>query len=137
MNIYIDPLIPIRIYAGIPWLGIYKTEDGGTIWENISEGLPQDCSVMKVQKNNSDRLFIVGTYDDDGGIYEYSFSQNLWTKIGIVDLQVSYYDSDLKTSSNPERLYFGGKGGIYVMDLKKYKLLKDVYENGKVATIKY
>ena len=115
-DICIDPRIPTKIFIGVPWLGILKTEDGGKNWENISQGLPTDCSVMKIQKSSTSRLFLVGTLGDDGGIYEYSFQQSQWIKIGIENLHVSFYYSDLKIISNPDRLYFGGKG-IYVMSL--------------------
>ena len=60
----------------------------------------------------------MATYGDDGGIYEYSFLQNKWIRIGIDSLHVSYYYSDLNVFSNPNKIYFGGNG-IYVMDLKE------------------
>lgn len=116
-NIFVDPQMPTKIYVGIPWLGIFRTEDGGMSWENFSQGLPAERSVMKILKSNVSRLFLVATSGDDGGIYEYSFLQNQWIRIGINALHVSYYYSDLKISSDHEKLYFGGKG-IYVMSLK-------------------
>ena len=70
-------------------------------------------NVMKIQKSNSSRLFLVANFGDDGGIYEYSLEQNQWIRIGIDTLHISYYYSDLKFYANPYRLYFGGKG-IYV-----------------------
>lgn len=118
-DIFINPKEPAVIYVGVPWLGSYKTEDAGISWENFSQGLPTDCSVMKIKKGSASRLFLVGTFGDDGGIYEYSYLQNQWVRIGIDNLHVSYYYSDLEISSNPDKFYFGGHGGIYVMDLKK------------------
>lgn len=114
-DILINPDQPSTAYAGLR--GIFKTEDGGINWESISEGLPILNDVIKIQKYNSSRLFIVATFGDDGGIYEYSFLQRQWIRIGINALHVSYYYSDLKIYSNPDKLYFGGKG-IYVMGLK-------------------
>ena len=114
-DIFIDPDQPFIIYVASR--GIFKSEEDESNWENISEGLPTFNDVIKIQKHNS-RLFIIATYADDGGIYEYSFRQNKWLRIGIDNLHVSYYYSDLEVSSSPNRLYFGGKG-IYVMYLKK------------------
>lgn len=118
-DIFIDPQMPTKIYVGVPWLGIFKSEDGGMNWENISQGLPVNTSVMKIRKSSSSRLFLIGTYGDDGGIYEYSFLRGEWARIGVNDLHVSYYYSDLEISPNSEKLYFGGKGGIYVLDLNE------------------
>ena len=117
-DIFIDPLLTTKIYVGVPSLGMFKTENAGISWEKISGGLPTDCSVMKIQKYGF-RIFLIGTYGDDGGIYEYSLSQNQWIRFGIDALHVSYYYSDLKSSSNPGKLYFGGKRGVYVMDLNE------------------
>ena len=116
-DIYIDSQTPARVYAGMNRLGIFKSENGGMNWENFSQGLPQDCNVMKIRKYNYSRLFVNATFGEEGGIYEYSYLQNQWVKIGINNLQVQYYYSDLEVSSNPDRLYFGGHGGIYVMDM--------------------
>ncbi len=110
--IFINPDQSNIIYSGSS--GIFKTEDGGINWENISQGLPKTLfNIVKIQQSSSLRLFLVATFGDDGGIYEYSFAQNQWIKFGIDSLHVSYYYSDLKFYSNPDRLYFGGKG-LYV-----------------------
>jgi len=114
-DILINPDQPSTVYAGLR--GIFKTEDGGMNWENFSQGLPTICDVVKIQKYSSSRIFLVGTSGNDGGIYEYSFLQNQWMRIGINNLHVSYYYSDLKISSDHDKIYFGGKG-IYVMSLK-------------------
>jgi len=115
-DILINPDQPSTVYAGLR--GIFKTEDGGISWENISYGLPKAIfDVVKIQQSNFSRLFLVATFEDDGGIYEYSAEQNRWIRIGIDALHVSYYYSDLKSYANPDRLYFGCKG-IYVGYLK-------------------
>lgn len=117
-DICIDSQLADNIFVGVPWFGIYKSENGGINWESLNAGLPDSCSVVKIQKSNTSRLFLIGSSKNGSGIFEYQYQQKEWKKIGInvVDDQFFYY-SDLKASSNPERLYFGGKG-IYVMDLK-------------------
>ncbi len=117
-DIFIDPQKPFTIYVGSPWKGIFKTKDGGINWENISQGLLSNSSVMKIQQNKSSRLFIIATYGDDGGIYEYSFQKNEWIKIGIDAVSGGYYYSDLKILPNSNNLYYGGKG-MYVRVLKE------------------
>ena len=118
LDIFIDPKTPSTIYAGVSWEGIFKTEDGGMNWENISQGLSATRQVVKIQQSKSSRLFLVAAYGDSGGIYEYSLPKNEWNKIGIDAVLDSYYYSDLKIISSPNKLYFGGKG-MYVMDLKE------------------
>jgi hypothetical protein len=115
-DIYIDPQSSI-VYAGIR--GVFKTEDGGINWEKLDQGLPNVIiDIVKINKYSS-RLFIITTFGDDGGIYEYSYLENHWTRIGIDNLHVSYYYSDLEANSlNPDKVYFGGKG-IYVMGLQR------------------
>lgn len=96
--------------------GVFESMDGGMNWENISIGLPSErFQAVKIQQSNSSRLFINVSFGDDGGIYEYSFEQKQWERIGIdIDnLHISYYYSELKYYPNPDRLYFGGKG-IYI-----------------------
>ena len=116
-DILIDHDHPSKVCVALTG-GIFKTEDGGISWENISYGLPTTIfNVVKIQQSNSFRLFLVATFEDDGGIYEYSAVQNRWRRIGIDTLHVSYYYSDLKFYANPDRLYFGCKG-IYVAYLK-------------------
>lgn len=108
-DILIDPNNNSTVY--VCSRGVFKSEDGGINWSNISNGLPVDFyNVMKIQQSSSSRLFLVATYGDDGGIYEYIESEDKWNRIGIDSLNVSYYYSDLKFYSDPDRLYFGGKG---------------------------
>jgi len=117
-DILVDPQVSTTIYAGVSKLGIYKTVDGGNNWEKISQGLPDACSGIKIQRSNSSRLFLIGSSRYGGGIYEYSLPQKLWIRIGIDNLNLGYYYSDLKISLDSSNLYFGGIG-IYVMKLKR------------------
>jgi photosystem II stability/assembly factor-like uncharacterized protein len=106
---------PLKVYTASN--GIYESQDGGLSWRNLDQGLPEVFyQVMKVD-TYSTGVYIIVSYDDDGGIYEYSFSQNRWIKIGIDSLHATYYYSDLAFSSDPERIFFGGRNGIYVKDL--------------------
>lgn len=114
-DVLIDTQEPSIIYVGLR--GIYKSGDTGKTWEKLDQGLPKVIfDVVKISKYFS-TLFMIGTFNDDGGIYKYSDLQNKWSKIGIDNLNVSYYYSDLKISLNPVKLYYGGKG-IYVIGLK-------------------
>lgn len=114
-DILIDPNNNSTVY--VCSRGVFKSEDGGVTWSNISNGLPVDSyNVMKIQQSSSSRLFLVATYGDDGGVYEYIETEDKWDKIGIDSLNVSYYYSDLKFYSDPDRLYFGGKG-LYIQYL--------------------
>ena len=114
-DIFIDPKTSI-LYMGISRLGIFKTEDGGLSWEEFNQGLPANCSVLKIKGNNH-KLFIIGASEEESGVYEFSILKDIWIKKGTDALPVSTY-SDLEISSNPDKLYFGGYSGIYVMDLK-------------------
>jgi photosystem II stability/assembly factor-like uncharacterized protein len=116
-DILINPNQPSTVYAG--HRGIFKSEDGGVNWKNISQGLPTTIvDVVKIQRHYSSRLFLVATYGDDGGIYEYSFQKNEWIKIGIDAVLGGYYSCDLKILPNSNNLYYGAKG-MYVRVLKE------------------
>lgn len=118
-HILINSKTPNKIFIGVSNSGIFRSDDGGLNWKNFSQGLTSNSSVMKIQESNNSRLFLIESSTNGSGIYEYLFQKNEWEKIGIISMDNQYYYySDLKVTTNPQRLYFGGKG-VYVMDLKE------------------
>ena len=110
-DIFIDADHNSNIYAGVNIFGLYKSEDFGVSWTKWNQGLPSSFSIVKIKKNYlKNTMYVIGTYGDNGWIYEFSNVQNQWIKIGIDSLRQSYYYSDLKLSSDNKTLYFGGKG---------------------------
>jgi hypothetical protein len=98
------------VLAGINWLGIWKSDNGGQSWQKFNEGLPDSNSVLKIVKQtNTGKIYIVATKADDGWIYERQSISGSWKKIGIDTLRQSYYYSDLKITSTND-LYLGTKG---------------------------
>ena len=80
-----DPENPNVLYAGIGAFqyryspgGIWKTEDGGQTWENVSNGLPAECvNSIIINPNNSQILLIaVGNK-----IYKSTDGGSSWIKV--------------------------------------------------------
>ena len=53
-----DPTEPQVFYFGAAAGGIWKTEDGGTFWENVSDGFLKSASVGALTVAPSDRNVI-------------------------------------------------------------------------------
>lgn len=126
--ISVDQEVPQKVYVGLgpnsgpfdvfPLWGLLETEDGGTTWQSVNEGLSQGSGVMKIAlQNNTGAIYVVSTFpyispvptkDSVGGIFERNDFGPL-EKIGI-DSLFDYHYSDLKISPDGKYLYFAGKG---------------------------
>jgi len=108
-HILVDPKESSRVFIGVNLQGIFKSDDGGSNWVSLNEGLLLNSSVMKIQKSVlADKIFIVTTSGDSGWIYQ-SDQMSQWEKLGIDTLRQSYYYSDLKITPTND-LYFGTRG---------------------------
>ncbi len=119
------------IYAGSSWApsgylppapfyGIFKSNDGGSTWQNIDEGLPDSAEVSSIaaQKNNADIFISVSTSYGRSGIYELGAGTYLWVWVGIADsISSSGYTGPLSVSPDDRTLYYGG-AGLFKLSLK-------------------
>lgn len=119
------------IYAGSSWspsgylppapfYGIFKSNDGGSTWQNIDEGLPDSAGVWSIaaQKNSGNIFISVSTTYGRSGIYELQSDSNLWVCVGITDsISSSGYTGTLSVSPDDRTLYYGGSG-LFKLSLK-------------------
>jgi photosystem II stability/assembly factor-like uncharacterized protein len=59
-TIILDPQVPGRIFAGTD-AGIFITEDGGTQWNSLSQGLP-NVPIIDMRIHDATRTLVIGTY---------------------------------------------------------------------------
>jgi photosystem II stability/assembly factor-like uncharacterized protein len=98
--------------------GVWKRSDNGINWQIFNEGLPDNCSVIKVLEDTGTKAFYVAETNNNGnGIYKRDVG-GIWEKFdtGQIDTLSSFYYSDLKITKKNKFLYFGNKG------LSRYQL---------------
>ena len=89
-----DPSSPAVFYFGACAGGLWKTYDGGTYWENISDGYFETASVGAVAVAESDPNVVYagmgeacvrldGSYGD--GVYRSTDAGRTWTNVGLRD----------------------------------------------------
>lgn len=108
-----------KLYAGTDDGLVYRSDDGGVHWNNISTGLPEDMWVTRVWASRHDTntvyLSMNGYRWDDFSAYVYVSTDNgkTWTSIssGIPNEPVNVIKEDLV---NPDLLYVGTDHGLYI-----------------------
>jgi len=105
------------IYMGGYWtndypVGLFRITDNDSIWENLTNGLPDTLNVSKIQILDSpedEQVFIACRWRENiGGVYQ-SINGNRWEKIGTINEPVN------TITLNGRKLYAGGSG-IYVLN---------------------
>jgi photosystem II stability/assembly factor-like uncharacterized protein len=96
-DLSMDPSNPRILYAGMwdhrryPWAvrsggpgsGLYKSTDGGSNWERLSEGLPDTLGkvAVSVSPANPDRVYAnIEARDEQGGVYRSDDGGKSWTQ---------------------------------------------------------
>jgi photosystem II stability/assembly factor-like uncharacterized protein len=86
------PLIPGTFYLGASGAGVWKTEDYGTTWNNISDGFFETPSIGAIEVSNKDaNIIYVGTGSDGlrsnviagKGMYKSIDAGKTWEHIGL------------------------------------------------------
>ena len=89
-----DPVDPMVFYFGACAGGVWKTYDGGTYWENVSDGYLNTASVGALAVSESDPNVVYAgmgeacirgdvTYGD--GVYRSTDAGKTWTHLGLED----------------------------------------------------
>src|SRR2546427_4804520 len=104
------PSDPMTFYFGACAGGVWKTTDGGTTWENVSDGYFKTSAVGALAVSESDpNVIYVGTGETcirgnvshGDGIYKSTDGGKTWTNVGLEDtrhiasIQIHPRDPDL------------------------------------------
>ena len=107
------------IYAGSDDGLMHVTKDGGNSWEKISDNLPQNLWVSRVQASAHDKATVYASLNgyrwDDFNAYLYVSTNygETWEKIGT-DLPAEPINVVKEDPKNPNVLYVGTDHGLYV-----------------------
>ena len=112
---------PMTYYMGNTGGGLWKTEDGGQIWENISDGYFKTSSFGAVAVSESDpNIIYVGmgehapravmtSYGD--GVYKSTDAGKTWKSIGLKATQ--HISRIVIHPKNPDILFVAAQGALY------------------------
>ncbi len=89
-----DPVDPMTFYFGACAGGVWKTTDGGTYWENVSDGFFETAAVGAIAVAPSDpnviyagtgEACIRGNVSHGDGVYRSSDAGRTWKNVGLRD----------------------------------------------------
>ncbi|HXX79128.1 MAG TPA: hypothetical protein VEI53_11570, partial [Ktedonobacteraceae bacterium] len=87
-----DPMQPLVFYFGSTGGGVWKTTDGGLIWENVSDGFFKRASVGAIAVSDSDHNVIYvgmgettirGNVSHGDGVYKSNDRGKTWIHLGL------------------------------------------------------
>ena len=115
-----DPLNPAVFYFGACAGGVWKTDDGGTYWHNISDGFFKTAAVGAIAVSASDPNVIYAgmgescvrldvSYGD--GVYKSTDGGQTWTHLGLADTR---HIARIRIHPhNPDILYVAALGHLF------------------------
>lgn len=114
-----SPLKFGQIYAGSDDGLIHLTRDGGNTWERISDGLPQQFWISRVEASHHDVATVYASLNGyrwdhfDAYVYRSTDFGKTWIRIGT-DLPAEPVNVVLEDPHNPEVIYVGTDHAAYV-----------------------
>jgi photosystem II stability/assembly factor-like uncharacterized protein len=112
---------PMTYYMGNTGGGLWKTEDGGQLWQNISDGYFKTSSVGAIAVSESDpNIVYVGmgehapravmtSYGD--GVYKSTDAGKTWNYVGLKATQ--HISRIIIHPKNPDILFVAAQGALY------------------------
>ena len=115
-----DPVNPMVFYFGACAGGVWKTTDGGTYWENVSDGFFNTASVGAIAVAPSDANVVYAgmgescirgdvTYGD--GVYRSTDGGQTWRNVGLSDTR--HIARVRVHPANPDLVYVAALGHAY------------------------
>lgn len=112
---------PLTYYMGTCGGGLWKTEDAGMYWKNISDGYFKTGSVGAVAVADSDPNIVycgMGEHAPRGvmtsygdGVYKSTDAGKSWNRIGLEKTQ--HISEVIIHPANPDLVYVGAQGPLY------------------------
>ncbi|HEX8815336.1 MAG TPA: glycoside hydrolase [Terriglobales bacterium] len=104
------PSQPDVYYVGTPGGGVWKTEDGGTVWKPISDGIPvASIGALAVSPSNPSIVYVASGEQTPGdGVYKSIDAGATWVNVGLHDTHV--LSGILVDPKNPDVVLVGAAG---------------------------
>lgn len=112
---------PMTYYMGNTGGGVWKTEDGGQLWENISDGYFKTSSVgaIAVSESNTNIVYVgMGEHAPRGvmtsygdGVYKSTDAGKTWIHMGLKATQ--HISRIVIHPTNPNILFVAAQGALY------------------------
>ncbi len=117
---------PSRLYAALPWQGVYTSNDGGNSWSKVSSGLPTNHgTTLAIDVSQSDPNTLYAAYTDSnnnqGGIYKSTNGGASWSRTAdpptYIDLGQGHHTNVIRVHpSDPNTVYAASVGFVKSTD---------------------
>jgi photosystem II stability/assembly factor-like uncharacterized protein len=115
-----DPVNQMTFYFGACAGGVWKTTDGGTTWDNVSDGFLKTAAVGAIAVADSDpnviyvgmgETAIRGNVSHGDGVYKSTDGGKTWAHCGLADTR---HISRIRIHpQNPDLVYVGALGHVW------------------------
>ena len=115
-----DPMHPMTFYFGACAGGVWKTTDGGTYWQNVSDGFFKTAAVGAIAVADSDpnvlyvgmgETAIRGDVSHGDGVYKSTDGGKTWSHLGLADTR--YIGRVRIHPQNPDLVYVAALGHAF------------------------
>lgn len=110
--IAIDPRSPDTIYVGARACGVWKTPNGGQLWDPVFDAVGTlRIGLLAVDPSQPLRVYVVTIHD---GLYRSEDGGETWSRVSDRDFSPTNWGGRfLIDPTDPNRLYLNSRAGIY------------------------
>ncbi|MBK8518567.1 MAG: glycosyl hydrolase [Saprospiraceae bacterium] len=105
--------LPWKVISGGPGSGLYKSTDGGVIWDKINEGLPKELGKMAISvcRSNSEKVYALVESDSEkglGGLFVSNNAGKSWSRTSSDNrlIQRAWYYIEVFTDPKDENTLY-------------------------------